>query len=171
MFSRHLFLIGMPGSGKSSLGRRAARETGLPFVDTDEMISDISGMSISDIFARYGEESFRKAETGTLAELSRLQPALVSTGGGIILREENRRIMRCWGAIAFLDRTPEQIMEHLKTEDRPLLQNGGEEALLKLYEERYPIYRSAADFVIRNDGEYMQTLRRLVSLLKDRLGA
>ena len=171
MFTRHLFLIGMPASGKSSIGKRAAREANLPFVDTDEMITAISGMSIPDLFARYGEEAFRKAETRVLVEVSRLQPALISTGGGTILKSENRRIMRCWGAIAFLDRSPEQIMEHLKTDNRPLLQSGGEEALRKLYEERYPIYRSTADFVIRNDGDYMQTLHRLVSLLRDRLGA
>ncbi len=171
MFNRHLFLIGMPASGKSSIGRRAARETGLPFVDTDEMITNISGMSIPDLFERYGEEAFREAETQVLVEVSRFQPSVVSTGGGTILRSENRRIMRCWGAIAFLDRTPEQIMEHLRTDNRPLLKEGGEEAVRKLYEERYPIYHSAADFIIRNDGDYMQTLHKLISLLKDRLGA
>ena len=84
MLNRHVYIIGMPGSGKSSLGRRVASNLGLPFIDTDQRIEQSVGCSTSDIFAHYGEQAFRNAETNMLIELSREQGSIVSTAA------------RCW---------------------------------------------------------------------------
>ena len=91
MLGRHVFLIGMPGSGKSSLGKRAAREIGLRFTDMDERITETAGMPVEEIFAAYGEKGFRQAETNLLCAMTRWQPTVISTGGGVVLSEVNRR--------------------------------------------------------------------------------
>ena len=80
MLNRHVYIIGMPGSGKSSLGRRVASNLGLPFIDTDQRIEQSVGCSTTDMFAHYGEQAFRNAETNMLIELSREQGSIVSTG-------------------------------------------------------------------------------------------
>ena len=121
MLNRHVYIIGMPGSGKSSLGRRVASNLGLPFIDTDQRIEQSVGCSTSDIFAHYGEQAFRNAETNMLIELSREQGSIVSTGGGLVLRDVNREIMRNTGVIVLLDRPLEEIMGDIKLNRRPLL--------------------------------------------------
>ena len=104
MLERHIFLIGMPGCGKSSLGKKVASVTRVPYVDTDQRITDAVGCSVSDMFERYGEAAFRNAETNVLIQLTREQPSLVSTGGGMVLRENNRAIMRNHGVIVLIVR-------------------------------------------------------------------
>jgi len=168
MLNRHLFLIGMPGCGKSSLGRRVARETGVPFADLDEMISKASGMTVSDFFAAYGEETFRRAETRALAEVTRARPMIVSTGGGIVMREVNRKIMRGWGTILLIDRPLEDILGDIRMEGRPLFRDGGPEKVREVYAQRDPVYRAAADIVLRNDQGYAAAVRALIRLLRDR---
>ena len=87
MLNRHVFLIGMPGAGKSSLGRRAANELGLPFIDMDQRILELLGCATTaEVFSRFGENAFRVAETNLLIHLTREQPAIVSTGGGTVMR-------------------------------------------------------------------------------------
>lgn len=104
MIDRHVFLIGMPGSGKSSLGKRCAADMHLPFIDMDQQIVEIFGCSVGDIFAKYGEEAFRTAETNLLRHISREEPGIISTGGGTVVREINRELMRNQGLILFIDR-------------------------------------------------------------------
>ena len=171
MLDRHIFLIGMPGSGKSSLGKRAARETGTRFADMDEMIAAIAGMSVSDFFAAHGEEAFRRAETNLLCGLTRARPMIISTGGGAVLRAENRKIMRCWGSIVWINRPPEDILGDIRMESRPLLREGGADRLRELYAQREPIYRALADVTLKNDQGYMPALNELIRLLRSRYGA
>ena len=97
MPDRHIFLIGMQGCGKSSLGKRVARETGIPFADTDALVAQSAGGTVNEFFERYGEEVFRQAETGALALLTRARPMIISTGGGTVMNPVNRHIMRSWG--------------------------------------------------------------------------
>ena len=171
MLWKHVFLIGMPGSGKSSLGRRTAKETGLQFADMDEMIEKAAGMSVTEFFSAHGEEAFRQAETNLLCWLTRAKPMIISTGGGSVMREENRKIMRNWGSVIWVDRPPEEIAGDLRTENRPLLKDGGIEKLQALYAERMPVYREAADYTLNNNQGYMPALYALIRILKDRLGA
>ncbi len=170
MLDRHIYLTGMPGSGKTSLGRRAARETGLPFADLDDVITESAGMSVSEIFEKWGEPGFRRAETNALAALTRAYPMIISTGGGTVMSPVNRKIMRCWGRIVLVDRPLEEIIGDVRMEDRPLLKEGGEEAVRKLYSEREATYRGSADYTIPNSGEYSDAVRRLVRLLRERFG-
>ena len=171
MLDRQIYLIGMPGSGKSSLGRRAARETGLPFTDLDGWIEERAGITIPEIIEKYGEEGFRRMETGALAFLTRERPGIIAPGGGAAMAPENRKIMRAWGSILLLDRPLEQILADLRTENRPLLQENPEEQLQELYEKRMPVYREAADVRIPNPGDYQTALNLLVRVLRERYHA
>jgi shikimate kinase len=171
MLDRQIYLIGMPGSGKSSLGRRAARETGLPFTDLDGWIEERAGITIPEIFEKYGEEGFRRMETGALAFLTRERPGIIAPGGGAAMAPENRKIMRAWGSILLLDRPLEQILADLRTENRPLLQENPEEQLQELYDKRMPVYREAADVRIPNPGDYQTALNLLVRVLRERYHA
>ncbi|MBQ8311909.1 MAG: shikimate kinase [Clostridia bacterium] len=166
MLERHVFLIGMPGCGKSSLGKRVAGNMRIPYVDMDQRISDAVGCSISDIFERYGEQAFRNAETNTLIQLTRETPSLISTGGGTVLRENNRAIMRNSGVIVLIDRPLEEIMGDIKLDRRPLLAQKGLGEVERLYHERIDIYRSVADFVMDNSNGYHAGLRGLEQIMR-----
>ena len=164
----NLVLIGMPGSGKSSLGRRVASNLGLPFIDTDQRIEQSVGCSTSDIFAHYGEQAFRNAETNMLIELSREQGSIVSTGGGLVLRDVNREIMRNTGVIVLLDRPLEEIMGDIKLNRRPLLAQKGLGEVERLYNERIELYRKAADATLDNSHGYqagMYGLQKLITTM------
>ena len=166
MLERHVFLIGMPGCGKSSLGKRVANTMRIPYVDMDQRISDAVGCSIPDIFEHYGEQAFRNAETNTLIQLTRETPSLISTGGGTVLRENNRAIMRNHGVIVLIDRPLEEIMGDIKLDRRPLLAQKGLSEVERLYHERIDIYRSIADFVMDNGNGYHAGLRGLEMIMR-----
>ena len=164
MLERHLFIIGMPGSGKSSLGKRTAKETGMPFVDTDGLITQAAGCTVGEIFEKYGEAAFRQAETNALSVLTRVKPSIVSTGGGTVMNPVNRQIMKNWGLIVLIDRPLEDIMSDIKLDRRPNLQAKGLGELERLYGERMPVYREAADVVLDNSQGYQAGLMRLMRI-------
>lgn len=163
---RHIFLIGMPGCGKSSLGKKSASYLGLNYVDTDQRIERIFGMPTSQVFQRYGEQAFRNAETNMLIHLTRESGALVSTGGGTVLRPQNLSIMRNHGIIVLIDRPLEQIMGDIKLNRRPLLAEKGLPEVERLYHERMPIYRSAADVILDNSHGYFAGVNGLEKLIQ-----
>lgn len=170
MFDRHVFIIGMPGCGKSSLGRRVANNMGLRYVDMDQRISDGVGCTIPEIFEKYGEQAFRNAETNTLIQLTREQPSLISTGGGTVMREVNRAIMRNCGLILLIDRPLEQIMGDIKLDRRPLLAQKGLGEVERLYHERIDTYRSIADLVLDNSLGYQSGMINMERLLRRTFG-
>ncbi|MDO5144500.1 MAG: shikimate kinase [bacterium] len=166
MLDRHIFIIGMPGSGKSSLSKRVSNEMGIPYVDMDQRIAQLVGCSVTEIFEKYGEQAFRNAETNCLGLLIGQRPSIVSTGGGTIMRDVNRQIMRNHGVIIFIDRPLEEIKSDIKLDRRPLLAKKGLEELDHLYHERIDVYRAAADYVLLNDQGYYNgvfQLERLIS--------
>jgi shikimate kinase len=140
-------LIGFMGAGKSAVGRELSRRTGWPRHDTDEMIRGQFGISIPDIFARYGELAFRDAETALLKTLRRGIGGIVVTGGGIILRTENVRLLREMGRIVWLDADEEVLWQRVsKHSTRPLLQTPDPRARFsEVLRERLLLYQSAAD--------------------------
>ena len=144
---QNIVLTGMPGSGKSTVGRILAREMGREFVDTDTEIIRLAKKPISDIFAQRGEGYFRDLESQVIAQLAQRTGLVIATGGGAILRAENVRRLRQNGRIYFLDRPVEDIVP---TDDRPLSRD--REALEKRYAERYPRYVTAADTRIPVNG-------------------
>ena len=140
---QNIVLTGMPGSGKSTVGRVLARQLGRELVDTDTEIIRLAKKPIPEIFAQRGERGFRDLESQVIQEVSRRTGLVIATGGGAILREENVRSLRQNGRIYFLDRPAEDI---LPTDDRPLARDM--EAVRQRYAERYPRYTSTADAAV-----------------------
>ena len=141
----NLILTGMPGSGKTSAGRLLSRALNRPFVDTDEMIVRKAKMEIPDIFERFGESGFRDRETEALKEACLSGGCVIATGGGAVLRDENRDIMRLNGYICLIDRP----VDKLDRAGRPLSQSA--RVLEKMREARMPYYQALADAVFEND--------------------
>lgn len=116
---RNLIFVGLPGSGKSTVGRLAARTLGLPFVDADKALEQAEGRSIPDIFADGGESYFRTLETRVLTDLCRREGMVLATGGGAVLRRENRTLLKGSGLVIFLDRSPWAIRRTLRRPGPP----------------------------------------------------
>ena len=165
---RHIFLIGMQGCGKSSLGKRAARETGIPFADTDAVVAQSAGCTVNEFFERYGEETFRRAETAALTALTYARPMIISTGGGTVMNPVNRMIMRSWGAIVLIDRPLEEILGDIKLDRRPTLRDGGLIEVERIYHERIQVYRDLADITLKNNQGYHMAVYTLVRLIRER---
>ena len=144
---RNVVLIGMPGSGKTTVGRLLAKELGRNMLDVDELIVQRAGCPISQIFEKRGQEYFRRIETDIITEISRKSGLIIASGGGSVLSKENARRLSQNGRLFFIDRPPDHL---LPTADRPLANN--EEKITKLYRERLPIYLDAADRVVKADG-------------------
>lgn len=145
-----IIFVGLPGSGKTTIGRQLARRWGLAFVDTDHVIEHRLGCAIREFFAREGEDRFRDLEQQVVDDLTRSQGGVIATGGGAVLREANRRHMHERGQVIYLRSSPEDVFRRLRHDTaRPLLQvDNPLQRLRSLYELRDPLYRDAAHFVI-----------------------
>ena len=152
----NLVLIGMPGSGKSTLGRLAARLLSRPFLDADTIIAEKAGMSIPEIFEKEGEAGFRRRETEVLSELGKQSGVVIATGGGAVLRQENVPLLRQNGWICRLRRP----VEELPMEGRPL--SASLQRLKEMEVEREPYYATAADETLTNAGEPETLAKQLV---------
>ena len=148
-----IVLIGFMGAGKSSVGRALARRTGLPLFDIDALVSERRGSSIAVIFALDGEDEFRACETAVLAGIS-AQPAIIVTGGGIVLRAENVATMKRLGTVVYLTADEETLFERaMRRATRPLLQTSDPRATFaELLQVRAPLYRAAADVTVDTTG-------------------
>lgn len=165
----NLILIGLMGAGKTTLGKQIAQMFGCPFYDSDFEICAASGVSVATIFEMEGEEGFRHRETLMLKKLSILDGIVLSTGGGAVLREENRRCLREHGTVVYLHATPEILLERTRYDNsRPLLKTADPlRKLHELYAVRDPIYRETAHIVIDSES-CAKTVRKLVEALGER---
>ena len=156
----------MPGSGKSTVGRHVARHIGLPFVDTDQVIEQRIGCSIRDYFETQGEPAFRDVEQAVIDEVTQLEGHVVATGGGAVLREANRMALNRRTTVVYLRSTPEDLARRLRHDThRPLLQQGGADPLRRLralFQERDPLYRRTAHFVIETGRPSVHALVNMV---------
>ena len=136
----------MMGAGKSSVGRCLQRRTKLALVDTDDIIASKFGISIPEIFSKYGEQAFREAEAQALRELVPAKPTIIVTGGGIVLREDNVDFLKRVGVIIWLDGNEETLFERAsQAKTRPLLQGESpREAFTQLLQARLPLYAKVA---------------------------
>lgn len=161
---KNIVLIGMPGCGKSTFGKRLAKKLGRKFYDADEVLEEREQRTIKDFFAE-SEDAFRAAETRTLAYLATLEGVVIATGGGAVKRAENMELMKRDGVVVFLDRKPEQILGNIEGDARPLLA-ADKQRIFKLYEERIDLYRKYADKIITNSGDFGKTLAALEAYAK-----
>ncbi|MBE5816810.1 MAG: shikimate dehydrogenase [Clostridiales bacterium] len=143
---QNIVLIGMPSSGKSTVGNILARKLNMDFVDTDEEIVKAYSVSIPEMFAQRGEEYFRDAEAAVIKSVSALQGKVIATGGGAVLREENINLLKENGRVYFIDRPLEKL---IATGDRPLSSNKSD--MEKRYSERYSLYTGRCDVRINAD--------------------
>jgi shikimate kinase len=144
-----IIFVGLPGSGKTTIGRQMGRRLGLPFLDSDSVIEQRLGCSIREFFEREGEERFRDIEQSVLDDLSKYHHGVLSTGGGAVLRPLNRQNLHTRGKVVYLCSTPEEVFRRLKHDmQRPLLQvDDPQEKLRALFNLRDPLYRETAHFV------------------------
>ncbi len=159
-----VFLIGLPGSGKSTVGRQLARRLGLPFVDVDQAIEARIGCSIRAYFEREGEQAFRDLEVAVIEEVSQGPTAVISTGGGAVLRPENRQCMRRRGHVVYLRSSPEEWYRRVRHDrNRPLLQVDDPMARLReLHAQRHPLYTQTAHFTIDTGRPSVATLVNMI---------
>ena len=144
------FLVGLPGSGKSTIGRQLGRRLGLPSIDSDHVVEERLGCSIREFFEREGEARFREIEAQVIDELTAGPDSIVSTGGGSVLRVDNRLHLHERGKVVYLHSSPEEVFRRVRHDkSRPLLQVGDPMGRLReLYRVRDPLYRDAAHFVV-----------------------
>jgi shikimate kinase len=168
---QNLILIGPMGAGKSTIGRLLAKELRLPFKDSDKEIEQRTGASIPLIFDVEGEAGFRERERAAIAELCQLEGVVLATGGGAVLRDDNRRALRAGGRVIYLCTSVDQQLERTSRDrNRPLLQASDPRSVLTaLMAVRDPLYRSIADIIIETDERpprlvVMEILDRLASL-------
>ena len=158
-----VYLVGPMGAGKSTIGRVLAGELGLPFHDTDRVIEERTGADIPWIFDVEGESGFRARE------LAEHEPAVVATGGGIVLSPANRDLMRGSGFVCYLTAAVDQLVERTaRDKKRPLLQvENPRQKIVDLLAERDPLYRQVADFVVVTDRRSPRTVaQEIVQLLE-----
>lgn len=155
----NIFLIGMPGSGKSTIGRHLAKKLNREFLDTDSIIIEKAGKSIPEIFKENGEEYFRKLETEVLKEVSSKTGLVIATGGGIVTREENLYPLRSNGICVYIKRD----INNLAKDGRPLSTDA--EAVKKLYEQRKDLYKAFSQITVNNDGEISSTVDKIMELI------
>jgi shikimate kinase len=146
-----VYLVGMPGSGKSTVGPELAARLGVPFVELDAEIERAAGMSVREIFEAEGEPGFREREAAALVEAATRDPSVVSCGGGIVLEPANRVTLRATGEVVFLSVPLEVLRRRVPpAADRPLIRQEGD--LERLFREREPLYREFAAHVVDASG-------------------
>jgi shikimate kinase len=158
-------LVGMPGGGKSTVGRQLARRLDWPFVDSDAWIEQRLGEPIRSFFEREGEERFRDIEQSTIENLTvSTDPKVLATGGGVCLREANRRALHERCTVVYLRSTPEELHRRLRHDThRPLLQVDDPLARLReLFAKRDPLYRECSHFVVETGRPTVQTLVNMI---------
>jgi shikimate kinase len=169
MTKGNLFLVGMMGSGKTTLGRALAQRLQREFADTDRVLVERTGVPVATIFEVEGEEGFRRRESAVLAELAARPGLVIATGGGAILLEANRTLMREQGTVIYLRARLESLWERTRHDSsRPLLQTPNPRArLAEILAEREPLYREAAHVTVDTGSQSASTLtNRVIAALR-----
>lgn len=158
--SGNIFLVGMMGAGKTTVGKLLAQHFGKTFMDCDEEIQRRTGVTIPHIFDVEGEAGFRQRETNAISDLVKLDNIVLATGGGVVLSEQNRNVLRSNGVVVYLKSTPHDLWQRTRHDrNRPLLQIADPLAKLKeLCEQRDPLYLEVADMVVTTGKQSVNSL-------------
>lgn len=161
---RPVVLVGMMGVGKSTIGRKLATILQLPFRDADEEIEKAAQMSVSEIFAKYGEEHFRDGERRVIARLATGEPSIIATGGGAFCNDETRALLQEKAITIWLDCDTDTLVERVGRKDtRPLLRGGNpKEIIARLRADREPYYTQAHIHVLSRAGPHQQTVQHIL---------
>lgn len=165
----NIVLCGFMGCGKSTVGRNIARKTGKKFVDMDLYIEDKAGLTVSEIFDKFGEDGFRDMEHNACKELSQLKGLIIASGGGAFTFERNVSVFKGKDTIVLLD-VPLSVIKYRLRNDkvRPLLQRPDKDkAMQELYEKRLPIYKNAADIIVSGKNTPMKTAFTVIEAVKE----
>jgi len=162
---KNIVLIGMPGSGKSTIGRLLSQHLNMNFIDMDDYIVKMEGKSVKELFA-VSEDCFRDAETMCSLELSNMNSIVVAAGGGIIKRKENIDNLKKSSIIIFINRPLEEILKDIDCGVRPLLAEG-KKKLYDLYDERIHLYKEYCDIEIECSGTIQDTLNKIIHIIKE----
>ena len=160
----NIVLIGMPGAGKTTIGRKLSKALGRPVLDADNKVVEQTGRTIKDLFQE-GEDVFRQAETEAVKNLAALDGIIISCGGGVVKRPENIAYLQQNGKIFFLNRDLAAIAGSVDKVTRPLL-NSAEDRLTQLYKERLPLYLKYADYTIPVDEDFDKTTEYIIELVR-----
>lgn len=160
----NIVLIGMPGAGKTTIGRKLSKALGRPVLDADDKVVEQTGRTIKDLFQE-GEDVFRQAETEAVKNLAALDGIIISCGGGVVKRPENIAYLQQNGKIFFLNRDLAAIAGSVDKVTRPLL-NSAEDRLTQLYKERLPLYLKYADYTIPVDEDFDKTTEYIIELVR-----
>jgi shikimate kinase len=164
--SENIYLVGLMGAGKTTIGRHLAKSLSVPFYDSDKAIEESTGVDIPTIFEFEGEEGFRDREQKMIQQMTQLEGIVLATGGGTILREENRRLLKENGFIVYLQCSVERILERTRRDtQRPLLKaDNPRERIEDLFRQREPLYLSCADLIV--DTGVMQSKAVVTQILE-----
>lgn len=164
----NIFLIGIMGAGKTTVGKELSKKMKMDFIDVDRYIEKKYKTTINEMF-KNGEDYFRDKEAEAINEICNLDNKIISCGGGIIKREENIKNIRDNGFVIYLDRPIDNILETINIEKRPLLKEG-KEKLYDIYEERKDIYEKACHMHYKSNGNMRRTVRELNKVIESKIG-
>ncbi len=161
---RHIFLVGMPGAGKTTVGKALAETMGMEFYDLDSVIQETTGKALQNIIIYEGEPAFRKHEYEVIEGLLRRSPSVIATGGGTVLSKETNELMKDAGIVVFVHRDVKSILDDLDLEIRPLIKESIE-YIFRLYKERYPLYEEVSSIKVENATTVGNAVSQIVDAL------
>ncbi|KRQ86849.1 Shikimate kinase [Caloramator mitchellensis] len=162
---KNISLIGMPGSGKTTIGRVLSKKLGMKFIDLDRYIEEKAQMKITRIFEMYGEDYFRNIESHSLLDVLDTENTVISTGGGIVTREENMIFLKKKTIIFYIKRDLDIIINNVRFDNRPLLKDKNN--LYKLFEKRSMLYEKYCDYAIVNDASIYDAVDKIIKILQE----
>jgi shikimate kinase len=159
----NIAIIGMPGAGKTTIGKMLAQSLNREFIDTDQYIESSSGMTVAEIFG-HGETFFRDLEAAAYKNISEGTQRVIATGGGAVKSKDNMNNLQGTSLVVFIDRPVEQIAKDIDFSTRPLLKDGIK-SLRKLYDERIELYKGYSDIIVRNEATMEALVKNIISMI------
>ena len=160
---QNIILIGMPGCGKTTIGKLLAQKLNREFIDSDKVFEETICPDITEYFSTNGEDDFRREETKILRKLSQKNNCIIATGGGVVERQENKEILQSGGTVVFIDRNPEDIYGDIDATIRPILLANGKDRIFTLYDRRYEKYRDYCHIRTENIGTLEEIAEKIIN--------